>query len=263
VFNEGRCGSVRRWMLRVFGEDYLKSGSGVLDVAGGKGELAFELSALNAVTCTVIDPRPMDLYRYKRKLLFGYYHRNEVLGVYNSVPRPIDHNDIRLPFHIRAFFEVPTLSTCHLQDSQIVYTDGIDLTVNNIYPFFLHDETKWTECLLRGLNTVWTNKGLTHDEVECNSSDSDGDEGACDHSCSCGDDTSSCASSYGSAHLLHPNAGGVAVCEYEHALSLVRDCSMLVGMHPDQAAEQIIDCALRLKKPFCVVPCCKFLYFIR
>jgi hypothetical protein len=64
VYNEGRCGVVRRWMLRTFGEDFLRRGSGVLDIAGGKGEMAFELTNLNDVPCTVIDPRPMDLYRW-------------------------------------------------------------------------------------------------------------------------------------------------------------------------------------------------------
>jgi hypothetical protein len=33
---------------------------------------------------------------------------------------------------------------------------------------------------------------------------------------------------------------------------------VLVGMHPDQATEPIIDAALSLNKPFAVVPCCVF-----
>ena len=40
--------------------------------------------------------------------------------------------------------------------------------------------------------------------------------------------------------------------------SAIRDCDVLVGMHPDQATEPIIDAALRLNKPFAVVPCCVF-----
>ena len=31
-----------------------------------------------------------------------------------------------------------------------------------------------------------------------------------------------------------------------------------MGMHPDQATESIIDCALMLDKPGAVVPCCVF-----
>merc|ERR1712154_650703 len=35
-------------------------------------------------------------------------------------------------------------------------------------------------------------------------------------------------------------------------------CSAILGLHPDQATEEIVDCALRLHKPFAVVPCCVF-----
>ena len=34
--------------------------------------------------------------------------------------------------------------------------------------------------------------------------------------------------------------------------------SALVGMHPDQATEPIVDCALRHRVPFAIVPCCVF-----
>eukprot|EP00957_Ditylum_brightwellii_P100024 7623402-Ditylum_brightwellii.AAC.1 len=33
-------------------------------------------------------------------------------------------------------------------------------------------------------------------------------------------------------------------------------CSLLVGMHPDQATEFIIDLALAFNKPFAIIPCC-------
>ncbi|KAF0719785.1 Aste57867_784 [Aphanomyces stellatus] len=38
--------------------------------------------------------------------------------------------------------------------------------------------------------------------------------------------------------------------------TLFADCSLLVGMHPDEATEAIVDMALALKKPFAIVPCC-------
>lgn len=106
VYNEGRVSALRRWLLNVFGLEYLSSGSGILDVAGGKGEFSFEALNLNGIQSTVFDPRPLDLYRYKRKLQFGFYHRNEVLGGYNQVPPPEDGVDAKLPQHIRGFFEM-------------------------------------------------------------------------------------------------------------------------------------------------------------
>lgn len=39
---------------------------------------------------------------------------------------------------------------------------------------------------------------------------------------------------------------------------LVSNCSLIVGLHADQATEPIVDLALRLSKPFATVPCCVF-----
>ena len=37
---------------------------------------------------------------------------------------------------------------------------------------------------------------------------------------------------------------------------VVRHCLALVGMHPDEATEAIVDAALALQRPFAVLPCC-------
>mmetsp|Transcript_21586 Transcript_21586/g.41226 ORF Transcript_21586/g.41226 Transcript_21586/m.41226 type:complete len:458 (+) Transcript_21586:59-1432(+) len=44
----------------------------------------------------------------------------------------------------------------------------------------------------------------------------------------------------------------------ERLESLVHDASVLVGLHPDEATDAIVDVALANKKPFFVVPCCVF-----
>ena len=38
--------------------------------------------------------------------------------------------------------------------------------------------------------------------------------------------------------------------------NLSRNCSIIAGMHPDQATEAIVDMSLRLGKPFAILPCC-------
>ena len=43
-----------------------------------------------------------------------------------------------------------------------------------------------------------------------------------------------------------------------HAELLNQKCGLLVGLHPDQVTEEIVDVALLLNKPFAVVPCCVF-----
>jgi hypothetical protein len=39
---------------------------------------------------------------------------------------------------------------------------------------------------------------------------------------------------------------------------LFADCSVVLGLHPDQATEPIVRACLQARKPFAVVPCCVF-----
>ena len=39
---------------------------------------------------------------------------------------------------------------------------------------------------------------------------------------------------------------------------MLRGCSLLIGMHPDEATEAIVDAGLKYGKPFAVLPCCVF-----
>eukprot|EP00435_Cladocopium_sp_Y103_P032457 s2472_g8.t1 len=44
------------WLLKTYGEEVLSSGRGVLDVAGGQGDLSWQLSVEYGIPCTLIDP---------------------------------------------------------------------------------------------------------------------------------------------------------------------------------------------------------------
>jgi hypothetical protein len=44
----------------------------------------------------------------------------------------------------------------------------------------------------------------------------------------------------------------------EQHYSVLQHCTLLVGLHPDQCTEAIVDVALQQKKSFAVVPCCVF-----
>ena len=39
---------------------------------------------------------------------------------------------------------------------------------------------------------------------------------------------------------------------------ILENCSVILGMHPDEATEWIVDFAIKYSKPFAVVPCCVF-----
>jgi cyclopropane fatty-acyl-phospholipid synthase-like methyltransferase len=55
--------------MDTFGQEQLKKGSGVLDIAGGKGELSFELLNLNGIQATVVEPRALQLWRQHKWML--------------------------------------------------------------------------------------------------------------------------------------------------------------------------------------------------
>ena len=44
------------WLIDKYGLEQLRSGSGVLDVAGGKGKLSIELAVQGNIPCTIVDP---------------------------------------------------------------------------------------------------------------------------------------------------------------------------------------------------------------
>ena len=44
------------WLIDKYGGEYLKEGSGVLDVAGGKGKLSIELAVQGKIQSTIVDP---------------------------------------------------------------------------------------------------------------------------------------------------------------------------------------------------------------
>jgi len=83
VRKRGKCGHLRRFLLERFGADALRSGP-VLDVGGGKGELAFELENLNDVRTVVVDAAPLRLAKLEKKLRGGWFHR----GTW-AEPRPV------------------------------------------------------------------------------------------------------------------------------------------------------------------------------
>ena len=87
VKKKGRCGHLRRFIIDTYGAECVGSGAPILDVGGGRGELAFELCNLNGADAFVVDVVPMRLARYGSKLERGWYDRSAPLAKYNDRER--------------------------------------------------------------------------------------------------------------------------------------------------------------------------------
>lgn len=48
------------------------------------------------------------------------------------------------------------------------------------------------------------------------------------------------------------------ILDPDEARRIVRRCHLVVGLHPDQAAGEIIEFALSMGIPYCIVPCCVY-----
>ena len=253
VRNKERAGALRRFLLDTYGLEALQAGAGVLDVAGGSGSLAFELRNLNGVAVTVVDPRPLTLRKLLRKWEAGMYFRTEPLQKYNSaVPATLEsaravHAEWQAaaaaaaapgggggaavrPHHWAMCFEAalwgPVVGAAEAPPSD-AELDALQTEL---------DRLAREAAALR-----WTSKGLEAGgrgsaAADDGGSASDGD----------GDDDGEAAA----PPLEVPTAA--------EAWRVLREASMVVGMHPDAAAEAIVDYGLASGKPFALVPCCVY-----
>lgn len=293
--NRGKAGAFRRWLMDTFGAETLRGShlhgggagvgeewGGVMDVAGGKGELAFELVNLGGVPVTVVDPRPMRLDKYVRRFRKGFYHRNQSEAM-TTARRPRE-SVLTAPRHLRVFFHAGLFDTATTPDP-----DARAAAV----------EASWT--LAHG--TRWSRRGLVEVEVSDGESDGDDAEGGGEVA---GDDGRARDGASGGRQAEYKRGGapvrqrtafaaaGAAdttsrrpvssrVDDDDHddesndadaaarapatldapstavALeSLLRKCTVVIGLHTDQATDAAVDFALNAGKPFAVVPCCTY-----
>lgn len=253
----GKAGALRRFVLETFGEERLRQGSGVLDVAGGQGELAFQLVNLNGITTTVVDPRPLRVDRFSKKLRWGVYHDTAPLQVFNSQPRPVSDDVDLFPGHLRAFLEQALLDPLHAGDR----------------PGFT--EALYDSCL-RARQIDWTRKGIVGIGAEA---EKPGDVADAPREVFSGASGRAVfqevtgREAFGAEGDMLEDLGGEPVGEKETTVeqrkhweppdageveALLRGLSCIVGLHPDQAAGAALDIALMLGIPVAVVPCCVY-----
>jgi hypothetical protein len=174
-----RFGKLVQFLLAEFGGYEGLVQKPVLDIAGGAGGLAFELSVRHAIPCIVVDTQPV---KYKGSQVRHLKFRKQCLEkLVQAAQSPLAQN-LRNRFQSRDFVQYRTL-----------------------------------------LDTSWV-LSSEEDDIICR-----------------GNETQKQLRS-----ILHQ-----------------RNCSVLVGLHPDQATDPIIDVGLALQIPWAIVPCCVFPTFFQ
>ena len=164
------------WLVETFGVEALSRGSGVLDVAGGRGDVSFELHTKRGVPCTLVEPRERKLNRMQHKWLKARVRKEAKNGREEAKNgREEDGNG-----HEEA-------------------GNGSDATT---------PPSRRTDAPIA-------------------------------------DD----------AGVLCAQVREMFTPENWHKFE---ECAVVVGMHPDEATESIVDFAVARGKPFAVVPCCVF-----
>ena len=277
---EGKCGHLRRFLIDTFGAETLRRGP-VLDVGGGRGELAFELENLNDVRCVVVDAVPLRLEKLAKKLRGGWYHRTAPLQRYNDAPaaaanhRGEDHDHpgaddrgARRPAHWRVLWTPdlwapaaeggertppsPRAWRCIARGRRREWFDSE--TRARTTPKTAREESperfaRWPSAPTRRRKrraspVTGMSRVFPGDGDVDTPSDPPGDGDVDDT----GDAVPACDCGDESCGSAPPDADAIRAA--------LRDCSAVVGLHSDHATEWIVDFALERGIPFAVVPCC-------
>ena len=248
--NDNRMGAFRRFLLDTYGEQKLKSGSGVVEVAAGiHGGVSFELVNLNGIPCTAIEPRgPLRLTKRRRMLKNGIYHRTIPLQKYNSIgledvlveggrsdDKSGDNKLIigKAPRHWRLFF-----------GDWMIAPESYDINRR------LVRAVKKAAALV---GPAATTSG--HEEDYCAEHEEAGSESDSD-----ADDNESPTMNEDEPVFCQPCGIGEAQTPppATEVYSTLKSASIIIGLHPDQPTGDIVDMALAMRKSFAVVPCCVF-----
>ena len=249
---KNRVYAMREFILETFG-DILTSnpveGSDapqkctILDVAGGKGILSWVLSNIDAIDSIVVDPRRTDYANLMKSVNYLQEH-------------PIEAEE-------RCIRNLPTfqpLAAClKLKKGRSKNNQNVD--GGNMLTFTepRHLRMYLDADLIEAINRVKMNKEEDFDSKEVTN----------DWEVFWSNATSKAENScpiYGSKQNTqieplkesHHDRGRITDPEEVLSLFLSKNTKLIIGFHPDQATEPIVDLALLLKMPFVICPCCVF-----
>ena len=283
IQKDERAGVFRKFLVDTYGAAALRCGSGVLDVAGGQGSLAFELLNIDEIPCTIIDPRSISkgFERLQRKWrVLGtqpmldsstttdaftaaavapndrshHHHSASSTEDETARARALASRRVRLDYNA-AYQKRPA---CQMpRHWPIMFTANLLVGGEEVKEEEEGDEedesllqVRIDGLLSKAARMEWTRKGLV------SSSSSSSPAAAADVEPNNNNDDTGVESA-AEAHAKDGMAAAAAtVLSAVEARTTLSGCSLICGMHPDGATESIVDFALAHGKPFAVVPCC-------
>lgn len=214
------CAVFRRFLMDTFGLEKLRSGGGVLDVAGGAGSLSFELLNLNDVPCVIVDPRRPCFRRASQVVT----HRRRQWAASTDCSMLLRNDNrqtdlgaaLKVPSWVEGWFG-QQLWTKQLVDSS--KSEATPEPEKQQLPQTVEDSQQTSESV-----------------VASNPQEARTDSG--------------CVEGEGELVATRVDEGNI--------VSVLAHSSVVVGLHPDSATDAIVDFALQANKPFAIVPCCIF-----
>jgi len=185
-----------RWLVETFGVEFLNSGYGVLDVAGGKGQISLFLTHMYGIRSTVVEPQRRNDKLYRRRVLFD--------AIQKEMDGSVDSSG---------------------------YGDDDKVEEENEYG---SDGDKGSS--IQAIAVLKERKDTMDEKRERRRQKREQLEAFV-------------------VPRLHTLLDDRFVAEHP---GVIENASVLIGMHPDQATEPIVDMALKHSKPFAIVPCCVF-----
>ncbi|KAL3815289.1 hypothetical protein ACHAXA_006791 [Cyclostephanos tholiformis] len=231
-----RVFAFREFLLRTYFRPSSLSSSGggndgaavVLDVAGGNGHLSWILRNADGINSIVVDPVRPKHDRLIKSMNFLIDHPDE------AALRSVEG----LPTHQPLARLMPSLiENCERRDDRgrpiMTSPSYMRIRVDSklvamLRKVIVDGPSSGGDDALRSWDAYWYNESVNSANVP----EEDG------KSFALSDDSQ--------------------ICDSRRALEVFRSVDLIVGFHPDQATEAIIDMALLLRVPFAVVPCCVF-----
>jgi len=232
-----------------------------LDVAGGSGELAFLLAALDGWTSVVLEPRTPRFDRFLRRHAAGHYTRNAALmggaepPSLSSMPPPLP-----APGHVRSLL-----------------TLDLAMAVSRLVAAAGGDRRRALEALeggaTSGLEDGWPEALAVGRAAAAEAAAAvAGHDWAAGHEGLGGKRPLGRAGAFGAGAVTDDdddnegdgdggNGGAVVLPSGDPPDAILRhllSATVVVAVHPDRATEPAVRLALGLGAPFVVVPCCVF-----